>query len=474
MSGCTTAKVAKPEVLKGLAPSLLGSVPAVLAMHYTILDSSMPIFSQAFYGGLASGLSPEESLMQARRSLCDSRGEGRVDWGTPILYLRISGMRLIERGKFPPNVVNSRRYNVGNLRRPSVFLGRDDECQMVIKAIMDRRDESYKHYSSIYIYGLSGIGKSAFLATVLKRVEDSVDGSLVISCISKKVSLQSLFSRFAEFFKDAQHMPGVADIFIRRGIPIDHRVAALYESLKNHKYLFVFDGFDAWLTKDDKSIRVIDEQLDKFFQTVSQTYGWRSKFIFTSRYLYRFEKDPLEQVLRVPFGDLTRQDALHKIQEYRKLVSEEEQVQRGSIWDVVGGNPGAMELLNGFLGENGLTMRGLLKDSGKHQEFLLELEEYLCPDLRRRLSNQSIKLLSKLSAYRSGFDMQIVNRYGGSREAVELASDLSLITRAEKSKREFSITQALRTCLERELSEEENLALQRDANAYYSAEKGGG
>jgi hypothetical protein len=70
--------------------------------------------------------------------------------------------------------------------------------------------------------------------------------------------------------------------------------------------------------------------------------------------------------------------------------------------------------------------------------------------------------------------MQIVNRYGGSREAVELASDLSLITRAEKSKREFSITQALRTCLERELSEEENLALQRDANAYYSAEKGGG
>ncbi len=59
----------------------------LLAMQYSILDSSATRFAFSFYQALAAGRAVDSSLTEARLAMRNAEGGNNVDFATPVLYL---------------------------------------------------------------------------------------------------------------------------------------------------------------------------------------------------------------------------------------------------------------------------------------------------------------------------------------------------------------------------------------------------
>ena len=79
LSACESADLADKLVRKG--------VPAVVAMQYSILDTSATGFAFAFYQALADGRAIDLSLTEARLAMRNAKGSNKIDFATPVLYL---------------------------------------------------------------------------------------------------------------------------------------------------------------------------------------------------------------------------------------------------------------------------------------------------------------------------------------------------------------------------------------------------
>jgi Cdc6-like AAA superfamily ATPase len=160
-----TAQTHHQDALKGIGTTLLqDSLPAVLAMQYSILDesgiefaskfyeelsqgSSVGIeFASKFYEELSQGSSVLEAVNEVRLRLYGLRGKDRADWGLPALYLRTP-----ERKK----EIRDIRQAINQPQMPAVF-----------------------------IYGLGGVGKTALAAKIIEKVKQdkSVEAVCVIRC----------------------------------------------------------------------------------------------------------------------------------------------------------------------------------------------------------------------------------------------------------------------------------------------------
>ena len=73
----------------GVAPTLIKEgIAAVVAMQYEVLDVLAMPFSQRFYTAIASGLAIDEAVSLGRLEMYREAGEGGIDWGIPVLYMR--------------------------------------------------------------------------------------------------------------------------------------------------------------------------------------------------------------------------------------------------------------------------------------------------------------------------------------------------------------------------------------------------
>ena len=73
----------------GVAPRLIQEgIAAVVAMQYKVLDVLAMPFSRRFYTAIASGLSIDEAVSLGRLEMYREAGEGGIDWGIPVLYMR--------------------------------------------------------------------------------------------------------------------------------------------------------------------------------------------------------------------------------------------------------------------------------------------------------------------------------------------------------------------------------------------------
>ncbi len=78
---------------------LMGKVPCVVAMQFTVDDRLAAAFSEAFYEALVAGLEVDEAVAMGRAAVwnCTLGDSGLVrDWGVPVLYLRTPGGRVFQ------------------------------------------------------------------------------------------------------------------------------------------------------------------------------------------------------------------------------------------------------------------------------------------------------------------------------------------------------------------------------------------
>ncbi len=99
LNACEAAQTAPQDPLAGIATSLMEyGVPGVVAMQFAITDTGALTFADEFYASLAAGYTVDAAVTQGRRALA---ADSDVEWGTPVLFMRVLDGRLFDLGRVP-------------------------------------------------------------------------------------------------------------------------------------------------------------------------------------------------------------------------------------------------------------------------------------------------------------------------------------------------------------------------------------
>jgi hypothetical protein len=96
LNACWTARTSSSGPYAGVATALLNAgVPAVLAMQFPITDAAALAFSKTFYRRLARGDTLDAAVANGRLAIHGDEHH-RPEWGTPVLFERLTGGRIVE------------------------------------------------------------------------------------------------------------------------------------------------------------------------------------------------------------------------------------------------------------------------------------------------------------------------------------------------------------------------------------------
>lgn len=86
---CRSATVSANQTFAGTASNLVRrGIPAVVAMQYTISDSTAKLFANEFYKTLALGFPVDTAIQETRNAISQDVGLDKRDFATPVLYMR--------------------------------------------------------------------------------------------------------------------------------------------------------------------------------------------------------------------------------------------------------------------------------------------------------------------------------------------------------------------------------------------------
>ncbi|MFN6581063.1 MAG: HEAT repeat domain-containing protein [Aulosira sp. ZfuVER01] len=89
LNSCQGAEVSEQQIFTGIAPNLVQrGIPAVVAMQYSIRDTTAKIFADEFYRTLALGYPVDAAIQTTRNAISIEVGLNQRDFATPVLYMR--------------------------------------------------------------------------------------------------------------------------------------------------------------------------------------------------------------------------------------------------------------------------------------------------------------------------------------------------------------------------------------------------
>jgi CHAT domain len=101
LNACEGARTSRSDPFAGVAGSLVQrDIPAVVAMQFEISDEAAIVFAGGFYRPLAAGLPVDTSLAAARLAMLAERSDD-IEWGTPVLFMRVPDGRLFDLQRDP-------------------------------------------------------------------------------------------------------------------------------------------------------------------------------------------------------------------------------------------------------------------------------------------------------------------------------------------------------------------------------------
>ena len=89
LNTCKGATVSSNQAMSGTVSNLVRrGIPAVIAMQYTIADSTAKLFADEFYRTLALGYPVDAAIQTTRNAISMEVGLDKRDFATPVLYMR--------------------------------------------------------------------------------------------------------------------------------------------------------------------------------------------------------------------------------------------------------------------------------------------------------------------------------------------------------------------------------------------------
>ncbi len=423
LSACQSAKTSGLDAFDSVATGLLqADVPAVLAMQFSILDTSAIELARVFYAELARGRTPEEALRQTRlalRHLDEARPSDlrRFDWGVPALYVRAPGLRLIDPDRVGADLASApgrpqgspQQRDLGGLTLPRIFVGRRKELRSLRRAL--------RQHTPIYVRGIGGVGKTTLTAKLLQRPGVDLDGVCVIRCheLSQPVDALNKIASFWQAQGKTNHAEAAALLLASNLDPADRARQAL-QMLATQRYVIVFDNLESWLDipplqggtggRVDDAFAIADAVTRDVLRGLLSAYDVRTTLIFTSRYRWAgIEALPPQNRLDIQLPGLTRQQAILLMNALPRLKAAplSDQLQ---AYARVGGHPKTLELLDGWLGTGG-SLHALLDDPALGYRLAEEWEAYFLNDLLARLSPTERDALTTLAILEEPFWWQV-------------------------------------------------------------------
>lgn len=129
LNSCEGAMTSSGQVFRGMAPCLVQrGIPAVVAMQYTILDSTAKIFAEEFYRSLARGEPVDRAVQSARNLISIKVKLDNRDFATPVLFMRAKdGLILNLQEIIRPSVLSQPQKPDGTEKNIKKNIGRDAE-----------------------------------------------------------------------------------------------------------------------------------------------------------------------------------------------------------------------------------------------------------------------------------------------------------------------------------------------------------
>jgi ribosomal protein L29 len=96
LDACESGRLAT-EPFRSMAPALIrGQIPAVIAMQFSVPDSSARTFAGEFYRALAEGFPIDGCVTEGRKAVMFAVGLDHADWGIPVVYTRAPDGKLFD------------------------------------------------------------------------------------------------------------------------------------------------------------------------------------------------------------------------------------------------------------------------------------------------------------------------------------------------------------------------------------------
>jgi uncharacterized protein YqgC (DUF456 family) len=95
LNSCEGGRSSLQDPFSGVATSLIErEIPAVIGMQFEITDRAAIVFAGEFYSALADGLPVDSAVAEARKAIYADQND--VEWGTPVLFMRVADGRLFD------------------------------------------------------------------------------------------------------------------------------------------------------------------------------------------------------------------------------------------------------------------------------------------------------------------------------------------------------------------------------------------
>jgi hypothetical protein len=422
-----TAQTHHQDALKGIGTSLLqDSLPAVLAMQYSILDESGIEFASKFYEELSQGSSVLEAVNEVRLRLYDLRGKDRADWGLPALYLRTPEIHLIDTSMPPKSLATEpEQVDIGGLPVVRGFVGRKKEIRDIRQAI------NLPQMPAVYIYGLGGVGKTALTAKSIEKVKQdkSVEAVCVIRCDKIEPTFATVIERVANFisYQGKEGHARAGQLLKESTIAIDERVSLLNNAIKDRRYLLIFDNFESLFVGQAPCGELGDKDLTSFFSSIFD-HNWHSTFVFTCRYEWQLLSEkglPVENFLTVHLPGLTGHQSIQHMNNLAGPLSRLEYKEQLRLLPLIKGHPKTIEVLDSYLHKH--TVSQVLEDESLRAKVIEDIGAYFMDGLWQDLNTDEQEALGILAVFRSPLTAQDIQRLVPKKEALKKLTGYSLL-----------------------------------------------
>jgi tetratricopeptide (TPR) repeat protein len=405
LSGCMTAQTHNSDALRGVGTGLLRSIPALVAMQYSILDKSGIKFAEKFYSELARGESVSSALQETRLTLKNLRSVERADWGLPTLYQRAEEVILLDTAA-PPRERKPEMLEVGGLPPVKGFVGRKKELRKLQKSVADPQNPV------IYIWGLGGIGKTALTAKLLEKLKQqhAIDSVKVIRCDKIDPTLATVVDSMASFIRlqEGAGYVEAAQYLMESRLGLEERVAKFHQYLANERFMFIFDNLESFFVRREPVGELEDKELEKFFSCLFE-YSWAGTFLFTCRYQWRLltpksQKTyelgcglPSENILNQELKGLTASQSLQRMGHLPNL-SKLEYKKQVAVLNLIKGHPKYMDILDAYATKKSLDK--VLADPRLKGLVLEEVGKYFMDGLWEDINEAERLALAQISVFR--------------------------------------------------------------------------
>ncbi|MFC1544916.1 tetratricopeptide repeat protein [Gemmatimonadota bacterium] len=392
ISGCQTAKTLCSGSFQDVAHQLARhKVPSVIAMQFSISDTGGLMFAEEFYPRVISGRPLEEALSASRRALMHS--------DNPVFQADALAPVLLVANNQPLKTTTDRQEQAASesgidfsfyLPLPQLdyeFYGRRREYRAIRNSLLSQG------HRAVILYGLGGIGKTALVSHVAKRMKDHFQGVYAFDCSSGTLAPEVILHNLHRFLSKLGNQ-SMGEL-VNESLPPEELANYMSQALSQFPLLIIFDNFESLLSHAEQGHRISDGNLAVFLDTLIRTTSRGSKFLFTSRYSFDLEGKRIGGLREIHLTDLSRPEALGLMQKLPHLAAAPF-VAKNRVFDIFGGHPYAIVTLDRHCAQ--IPLENTLDNTAPVQE---ELRGFLAIQLNYDLLSETArKLLNRLAAFR--------------------------------------------------------------------------